>query len=293
MAICAQARGNHEESARWNAVALDWLRGQADIAPNALPMVSVILSNMASNSFQQGNIDEAERLATEALGMQRASGFDWAAADSVCILAEIALHRHRPKRATTLFHQGLQLGLSGGDRLAIARELLRFAGFAGTSGAIEQALTLLGASEHLYEVLGAQLGMGQRETLARIVRHGNERLGADTARRYRRAGQGLSIEDAVALALQIPVPPAVPPILARYGVTRREREVLNLMGKALTDQEIADRLYISRRTVNAHVANLIAKLGVGNRRQAVALARREHVLDDVPNIATGTSEHSK
>ena len=265
---------------------------QADIAPNALPMVSVILSNMA-NELNQGNIDKAERLAAEALEMQRASGFDWAAADSVCVLAEIALHRHRPNLATDLFHQGLEHSLAARDRSIIAREFIRFAGFANTNGAIEPALTLLGAGERLFDVHGVSPSMGQRETMTRIERNGDERLGGETAMRYRRAGQGLSIEDAAALALQIPVPSAVPAALVRYGVTRRECEVLNLMGEGLTDQEIADRLYISRRTVNAHVANLIAKLRVGNRRQAVALARSEHLLDNVPNIATGIGERSK
>jgi non-specific serine/threonine protein kinase len=280
LAICANMRGDFEEGRRLNLEALAELRAHAETDPSALPLVSVILQNMASNAFHQGNIDEAERLATEALGMQRASGFDWAAADSVCILAEIALHRHRPKLATTLFHQGLQLGLSGGDRLAIARELIRFAGFAGTSGAIEQALTLFGASEHLLEVLGAQLSMGQRETMTRIEMHGHERLGADTARLYRRAGQGLSIEDAVALTLQVPVPPTVSPILANYGITRREFDVLGLVAKGLTDQEIADALFIGHRTVHTHVSRLLDKLGAANRREAVARARAEHLLDD-------------
>ena len=230
----------------------------------------------------------AESLATEALEMQRASGFDWTAADSVCVLAEIALHRHRPNLATDLFHQSLQHSLSARDRLTIARELIRFADFADRNGAIETALTLIGASERLYEVHGVQPGTDQRKTMAGVERNGSERLGTDTGNRYRRVGQGLSIEDAVRLALQVPVPPTVSPRLASHGITRRELDVLGLVAQGLTDQEIADHLFISRRTVNAHVANLLSKLQVTNRRQAVALARTERILTPTPAFDTET-----
>jgi DNA-binding CsgD family transcriptional regulator len=55
------------------------------------------------------------------------------------------------------------------------------------------------------------------------------------------------------------------------NLTRREREVLALLYARRTDQEIADRLAISRRTASTHVANILAKLGVRNRREAAAI----------------------
>jgi DNA-binding CsgD family transcriptional regulator len=55
-------------------------------------------------------------------------------------------------------------------------------------------------------------------------------------------------------------------------LTRREREVLGLLLYRLTDQEIADRLLISRRTASTHVARILAKLGVRNRREAAVAA---------------------
>lgn len=65
----------------------------------------------------------------------------------------------------------------------------------------------------------------------------------------------------------------VEPVLVG-DLTRREREVLSLLGQRYSNPEIADRLYIGTRTVEFHVANILGKLGAANRRDAVAIARR-------------------
>jgi predicted ATPase/DNA-binding CsgD family transcriptional regulator len=57
-------------------------------------------------------------------------------------------------------------------------------------------------------------------------------------------------------------------------LTPREREVLALLCRRLTNAEISDRLFLSRRTVEGHVARLLGKLDVANRRDAVARAAR-------------------
>jgi DNA-binding CsgD family transcriptional regulator len=56
------------------------------------------------------------------------------------------------------------------------------------------------------------------------------------------------------------------------GLTPREREVLALLHQRLPDREIAAVLGIGVRTVEQHVANILAKLGAANRYQAVTLA---------------------
>jgi DNA-binding NarL/FixJ family response regulator len=50
--------------------------------------------------------------------------------------------------------------------------------------------------------------------------------------------------------------------------TPRELEALHLVARGETDQRIADRLYLSRRTVSCHVSNILAKLAVPSRRAA-------------------------
>ena len=62
-------------------------------------------------------------------------------------------------------------------------------------------------------------------------------------------------------------------------LTGREMEVLKLVGQGLTNQEIADQLSISERTVRTHVSNILEKLHLANRTQAALYAVREGLTD--------------
>jgi NarL family two-component system response regulator LiaR len=98
----------------------------------------------------------------------------------------------------------------------------------------------------------------------------------DLARAIRAAHAGratLSPEAAQALVETANQPPA-----PGLDLTEREREVLALMVEGLTNTQIAGRLTVSSSTIKSHVSNVLAKLGVTSRTEAVTLALRTRIV---------------
>ncbi len=71
------------------------------------------------------------------------------------------------------------------------------------------------------------------------------------------------------------VPVAAAGALERYGITAREREIIDQISAGRTNQEIADRLFVSLATVKDHVYNIFRKTGVRNRVELANLMRYE------------------
>jgi DNA-binding NarL/FixJ family response regulator len=59
-----------------------------------------------------------------------------------------------------------------------------------------------------------------------------------------------------------------------FGLTQREREVLELLADGRSNQQIAEELFITRKTASVHVSNILGKLGVASRGEATAMAHR-------------------
>jgi DNA-binding NarL/FixJ family response regulator len=100
--------------------------------------------------------------------------------------------------------------------------------------------------------------------------------GSELAAAVRGGHAGVTTLSASAADLLWP-PPAKPPAIdagARLRtLTPREREVLGLLGRGMTNQDIARDLTLAERTVKVHVSNLLAKLAVTSRTQAALIAR--------------------
>ncbi len=89
------------------------------------------------------------------------------------------------------------------------------------------------------------------------------------------AGRATLAQEAVQALIQ---PPAEKPAATGFDLTLRERQVLALLIKGLNNQEIADHLSVSHATAKAHVSNILSKLGVSNRAEAVALAIQQKLV---------------
>ena len=82
-----------------------------------------------------------------------------------------------------------------------------------------------------------------------------------------------------ALAQESFVDPAVPPPGSRGKLTRRQREILQLLANGESTTVAARELGLSEETVKTHTKNILARLGARNRTHAVAIALRECLID--------------
>ncbi|MBU3862854.1 response regulator transcription factor [Streptomyces sp. 4503] len=97
----------------------------------------------------------------------------------------------------------------------------------------------------------------------------------DIVRAIRAAAAGQSVLDHEVQNRLLATVRTRPPVDARplpADLTRREREVLTLIGQGLPNQAIAERLFISEATVKTHINNLFAKAGIQDRADAVRRA---------------------
>ena len=64
----------------------------------------------------------------------------------------------------------------------------------------------------------------------------------------------------------------------KLGISKREFEVLQLVADGLSNQDIADRLFVSTSTIKTHVSNLLAKLEAERRTEAIAKAKELRII---------------
>lgn len=142
----------------------------------------------------------------------------------------------------------------------------------------EQAVAQFDRARELFAQSGLvfETARAQRE-LARALGSAHPDAAVAEAQRalatFQRLGATVDSDATAALLRSLGVAPR-PGIRARGEVTEREREVLGLVGLGLSNPEIAERLFISRKTVSHHVSNILAKLGLRNRAEAAAHASR-------------------
>jgi DNA-binding CsgD family transcriptional regulator len=146
---------------------------------------------------------------------------------------------------------------------------------AGDPGGVERLETALAGFAALgmpYEAARVRLDLARALSDARPEAAVVEATAALEA--FERLGPGSGGDAAAALLRRLGAPPRAPRGDGRGAggdLTRRERQVLHLVGLGLSNPEIAARLHISRKTAAHHVSHVLSKLGVRNRVEAVAL----------------------
>jgi ATP/maltotriose-dependent transcriptional regulator MalT len=184
------------------------------------------------------------------------------------------------ERAAVLAGEALVARAALGDRDGIADGLDDLA-YLSAAVDPQRAARLLGAADGVRAVAGLPVRASERAERDKVRATLRSRLGERTFTAAVAAGRALDPRQATAEALAPAgqkTPPTLPAGSSAHDLTRRELEVLTLLAQRRTDKEIAEALFISPRTVMAHVANIFSKLGVNARRDAAAYAVRQGLV---------------
>src|SRR5829696_6940962 len=256
----ALARSHHEQ-----ALALRRQLGNTD-------GVAYSLWALATVALLEGGT--AESLFRESLAIFTDLGDRQGEAQALHGLARVSQRTGGELETLRRFHEALALRQSLGERNWVIESIEGIAVVVAASGRVERAVRLLGAATTLRASISLVPWVAERLEVERTLALARSALSRSTFDESWRAGQRLTLEQATAEALELTQDPAMVAVpVTPYNLTRRERDVLALLCQRLTDPEIAAQLFISPRTASSHVANVLGKLGVANRRDAAEFAK--------------------
>jgi DNA-binding CsgD family transcriptional regulator len=135
---------------------------------------------------------------------------------------------------------------------------------------------LCGAGDAFWKMLHAPIQQGPyyaeiRRSAAETCR---QALGDERFESYRQRGLELSVAEAIAVARnEVPVPADE---ISAAPLTRREREIAELVTQGLGNREIAEQLVLAKRTVDSHIEHIFSKLAFTSRTQLAAWVSRQN-----------------
>ena len=224
-------------------------------------------------AYFSGDLDECEARANMSLELAVQSGDPKLAGFLEVGLGVIALERGEYPTARGRFRASLAMSLDIGDRLNIALLLEALCRLAAAEAAWEDALLFGGASEALRDATGARPIPLWGERVEAACSSARERLGTEAGSAAFARGRSFDYEQAVALAdrycaaIQTAHPRAAGRDEPPAGLTKRELEIAILVAGGMTNRDVAERLFLSQRTVEGHVENIRSKLGFHSRTQ--------------------------
>jgi DNA-binding CsgD family transcriptional regulator/tetratricopeptide (TPR) repeat protein len=199
---------------------------------------------------------------------------------TVAMLAEAAVAFDDAQNAARLFAMlepyAERLVYDGSLVVCHGPVVLYLGRLAGLLGRWQEAEQQLGYALDICEGLGlrpyvVRTLLDQAELLARRDRPGDRAAARDLAQR------AIDVAEAIGMLGLIPRAAGLrdrlgssPP--ARFGLTPRELDVLRLIAQGLTDAEVAERLFLSPRTVGSHLTSIYGKLDVSSRSAATRIA---------------------
>ena len=189
-----------------------------------------------------------------------------------------------PEQAKALLRGGLRMSSQIDDPVGVTRCLTALAWIEADQHNAKRAAVLLGATAGLCKEIGGPTVEFLEKLIdhQECVRSTREMLGAEKFRTQFQLGNSLSLHDAAAYAVEEPSDASKKRSNRELSLTRRERQIAELVAEGLTNREIASRLVISYRTVQGHVEHILTKLDLTSRTQVAVWA----------NMNLGSNERS-
>jgi len=215
-----------------------------------------------------GSLEPAAATLRQCVAISEPEGEVYMRAFALAMLGLLALVEGDPERASHLARESISMKRLLDDELGTALALEFLAWIAVAEKRAERAGVLLGAAQRRWRNIGVSLDVLPYFS---VLHSANEQvaMGLIAEEQYDAAftkGATMSGDDAVAYALEEPTARARPARKREKSIlTAREMEVAGLVTKGLTNQQIADRLVLSTRTAEAHVENILRKLGFSSR----------------------------
>jgi non-specific serine/threonine protein kinase len=241
-----------------------------------------VLAHLGMAAFVDHDPERARPLLEESLSIKRALGEKWGAGFALFHLGCVAITQSRYADAEAHIREGLALSVELGERLLRAYLLEALAWLAlapPQTRDAARAAQIFGAAEALRESIGSPRPPQWGAVVDSILAEVRTALGADAFANALAAGKHLTLDQALALIQLTPSPTAKAPARPDpNALTPREAEVLRLVASGLTDAQVAEKLVVSVRTVNAHLQSVYGKLGVNSRTAAVRAASEQKLV---------------
>jgi predicted ATPase/DNA-binding CsgD family transcriptional regulator len=234
-----------------------------------VPARLAVLQARALNGFSGGDLDAVRAASSEGVRLSRETGDLYTLEIWLMNLGFAALTAGDLGEPKPLLAEALRIAVQIDDRVAQFYLVGALGCRAAASGGHRLAARLLGASENLRAQTGASVNAILAPLLAQATESATAALGRPAFDAEFTAGTRYSRDTAVRLALGEPARrPAGASHDSRTGpLAKREAEVARLVADGLTNKQIGARLFISERTVENHIRNIMNKLGFSTRAQ--------------------------